>query len=185
MFTKLTKLCRWKSHLHKNPLLKLTEVFVLNVWGELLFVSFQRNPFLCLENRCGYSVSHSLQCTSEKVKQGIAIWSAWKQHSTHRDIWTAEQTHTQSEIIHKAKLFESHNTALTSVQRVDHLFSQTVCVCVCVSMLAKFVPLSGGPLHVSGLQRAASHSESILFDCRSLDLHVKQLLMLETEGKGG
>ena len=60
-----------------------------------------------------------------------------------------------------------------------------VCVCVCVSVLAKFVPLSGGPLHVSGLQRAASHSESILFDCRSLDLHVKQLLMLETEGKGG
>lgn len=77
---------------------------------------------------------------------------------------TTEQKHTQSDIIHKAKLFEFHNTVLTSIQWVDHLFSLCVCVCMCLHLLAKFVPLFGGILRVSELQQATGHSESIPFD---------------------
>ncbi len=60
-----------------------------------------------------------------------------------------------------------------------------VCVCVCVrlNILAKLVPLSGGILRVSELQQASGHSESILFDQCSLDLHVKQLFVLKAAGK--
>lgn len=101
---------------------------------------------------------------------------------------TTEEKHTRSKNFHKAKLFKSHNTVLTSMQWVDHLFSQTVwlCMCVCaapVYILAKFVPLSGGPLWVTELQQAAGHSKSILFDQHSLDLHVKQLFILDAAGK--
>lgn len=55
-------------------------------------------------------------------------------------------------------------------------------MCVCLNILAKFVPPPGGTLQFSELKQAVGHSEGILFHHHPLDLHVKQLFILEAAG---
>lgn len=83
----------------------------------------------------------------------------------------------QNKNTHSQNFFINPNSLNYTTQLSLQSSEWTICsASACVYLLAKFVPLSGGALRVSELARA-------LFDYRSLHLHVKQLLILETADK--
>lgn len=124
---------------------------------------FQWNEVLCLENQLDDFISHNLQYTFVKVKQGITIWV--KTANTLHDICQVPLNKSiPSQILFTKPNCLNSTTQFPLPSSEWTICSAYVCVCMCLHLLAKFVPLFGGILRVSELQQATGHSESIPFD---------------------